>query len=81
MGVPKSVFLAHFHALPERPAKGGFVSGNYDFTAINQLLPHPIYAWMGWMCVLNPSESMFEQCKQLLQAAYDKAWQATQKKL
>ena len=39
----------------------------YDFTSSNQLMPHPIYAWMGWVCILNPTEQKFEELKPLIQ--------------
>ena len=26
----------------------------YDYTVLNQILPHPVYAWMGWISILNP---------------------------
>ncbi len=28
----------------------------YDFSAKDIIMPHPVYAWMGWICMLNPSE-------------------------
>ncbi len=34
-------------------------SSDYDFTALDQLMPHPVYGRMYWMCVLNPSDETF----------------------
>ncbi|WP_285826033.1 DUF6194 family protein [Schaedlerella arabinosiphila] len=35
------------------------------------MLPHPVYAWMGWVSVLNPSNQTLEQLKPLIQEAYE----------
>lgn len=45
----------------------------FDFTATNVIMPHPVYAWMGWICVLNPSEDTFEHMKSLIHDAYEYA--------
>lgn len=60
--ITKDTFLAHFNepALPARPAKGKIItlkSGrNYDPTVLDTLIPHPVYGWMGWVSIINPSE-------------------------
>lgn len=46
---------------------------SWDFTALDCLLPHPVYGMMYWVCVLSPSEGTFEKVKPLLQEAYDQA--------
>ena len=81
MGVSKGVYLSLFKTLPKRPAKGCFIDGDYDFERRDIVLPHPVYGWMGWICVLNPSEAKFEMCKYFLDDAYNKAMKATMKKL
>src|SRR5436305_1510122 len=35
----------------------------YDFTALDRLMPHPVYGKMYWVCVLNPSDATFETVK------------------
>ena len=55
MGLRKNTFVNMFGGIPKRPIKGGIVEMEYDFTSSNQLMPHPIYAWMGWVCILNPT--------------------------
>ena len=42
----------------------------YDFTALDTLMPHPEYAPQWWVCVLSPSDTTFEQVKPLLAEAY-----------
>ncbi len=57
--------------IPARPAAGGVVDMDYDFTALDTILPHPVYAWMGWVSVLNPSNQTLEQLKLFIQEAYE----------
>jgi len=45
----------------------------HDFTALDQLMPHPVYGRNHWVCVLNPSEATFDTLKPLLRDAYDRA--------
>ena len=73
IGVRKNTFVQMFGFLPKRPAKGCVVDMNYDFTVINQVIPHPVYAWMSWICVLNPSEETFEKLRPLICEAYEYA--------
>ena len=70
IGVRKNTFLKLFGTIPARPAKGGIVDMPFDFTATDKLLPHPVYAWMSWICVLNPSAETFENLKPLIEEAY-----------
>jgi len=43
---------------------------NYDFTEVDKIIPHPVYAWMGWISVLNPSIETFETLKTFIEEAY-----------
>jgi hypothetical protein len=45
----------------------------YDFTALDRVMPHPVYGKMYWVCVLNPSDATFEAVKPLLAEAYETA--------
>lgn len=46
----------------------------HDFTALDTLMPHPVYGAMNWVSVLNPTNETFEsKVKPLLQEAYDRA--------
>jgi hypothetical protein len=55
-------------------------SADVDFTVLDQFLPHPVYGKMFWVCVLNPSETIFQTVKQLLAEAYDLSVQKYAKK-
>ena len=60
-GIRKDTFRKLFGDLPGRPKAGGIVDMNYDFTSTNLIMPHPVYAWMGWICILNPAEDQYFQ--------------------
>jgi Family of unknown function (DUF6194) len=44
--------------------------GQHDFTALDVLMPHPVYGQNHWVCVLNPSDATFEDIKPLIDEAY-----------
>ncbi len=73
IGIRKNTFINMFGSVPTRPPKGGIVDMPYDFAKTDKILPHPVYAWMSWVCVLNPSETTFERLKPLIQEAYEYA--------
>ena len=72
-GLPKARYEALFGSTPVRPAKGGSVAGDWAFTTLDTVTPHPIYAWMGWISVLNPSADTYTRLAPLLDAAHSKA--------
>lgn len=80
LGIRKQTFLNMFTAVPKRPAKGCVVDMDYDFTQTDKIIPHPVYAWMSWICVLNPSCDTFEALKPLIDEAYEYAKEKYKKK-
>lgn len=45
---------------------------NYDFTALDVIMPHPEYAAQNYICVLSPSDATFEKkIRPLLAEAYE----------
>ncbi len=63
-------FRELFGPRPPRPAKGGVVATVHD-TKVDTLIPHPVYAWMGWVQVLSPSPRIFAGLRPLFAEAYD----------
>jgi hypothetical protein len=59
VGVSKESFAKLFGAESE-----------HDFTALDRLIPHPVYGRNHWMSVLNPGDSTFESIKPLLKEAH-----------
>lgn len=72
IGSPKEDFISMFQELPKRPRAGCVVDMDYDFTMINQWMPHPVYAWMGWVCIVNPSRDQEDVIHELLMKSYHK---------
>ncbi len=70
IGLRKETFRNLFSFIPGRPPAGGVVEMDYDFTRLDTIMQHPVYAWMAWACVLNPTEQTFEKLKPLIQEAY-----------
>lgn len=72
-GASKQTFVDLFGTVPPRPPKGETIEGAYDFSALDTLMPHPVYGWSYWLCVLNPSSETFERILPLIQAYYEQA--------
>ena len=66
IGVSKQTFQSLFGA-------GKVDVSACDFTALDTIMPHPDYAAQSWLCVLNPSDSTFQQFQPLLNEAYELA--------
>ena len=81
IGITKKTFQNLFGKLPIRPAKSQIILGDYDFTLLDKLMPHPIYGWMGWVAINNPSQQSFSNILPYLNEAYEKALNITYKKL
>lgn len=80
-GISKETFEKRFGSRPKRPPKGGAISTAHDFTLLNELMPHPIYGWMSWVQILNPTESTFEVLSPLISEAYENAVSKFNKKM
>ena len=80
IGISKAKYEGLFGTRPKRPAKGGVIDTHHDFTALNELMPHPVYGWMSWVQVLNPNESTFESILPLITDAYASAMVKFKKK-
>lgn len=79
IGLDKETFRARF-GKPKLPSGSDSVAesdanySDYDFTALDQVMPHPVYGRMYWVCVLNPSDETFAtDVRPLLAEAYERA--------
>jgi hypothetical protein len=70
LGISQSSYRSLFGPPPRRPPAGGVVASGHDFFTLDVLTPHPVYGWMSWICILNPSEASFERIKPLLAEAH-----------
>jgi hypothetical protein len=65
-------YIRRFGPVPARPEKGAAVDvGGFDVTRLNELAPHPVYAWMRWVQILSPTRDQYESLKPLLLASLD----------
>ena len=81
IGVGRETFRALFgkpklppawDSAPDNAADSNDSAGDYDFTALDRVMPHPVYGRQYWVCVLNPSTETFEtKVRPLLAEAYE----------
>jgi hypothetical protein len=46
---------------------------DFDYAALDRLLPHPVYASQSWVCVLNPGAASSAQARSMLSDAHTRA--------
>lgn len=73
IGLRKTTFQKMYGYIPARPAAGEIVDMDCDFTATDTILPHPVYAWMSWISILNPSIDTFQRLQPLIRESYEYA--------
>ena len=73
VGVGPETYRELFGPHPAQPEAGQSVATGHDFTALDTILPHPIYAPMSWISVLSPSAATFERLRPYLTEAYERA--------
>jgi len=64
MGVSKQTFQTLF-------GTNELNLSDYNFTALDVIMPHPEYVQYHFICVLSPGEETFEKLRSLLAEAYD----------
>jgi hypothetical protein len=70
VGVSRATYKSLFGTQSPRLSLDGVVDTGHDFTTLDQLMRHPIYAPQSWVCVLNPSEATLQTLQPLLSEAY-----------
>ena len=73
IGVSKATYQSLFGSPPPQPDAADVEKTAQDFTVLDQIMPHPIYGSMFWICVLSPSQATFEKIRPLLAEAYARA--------
>ena len=80
-GLSASTFASHFGPRPPRPRRGEVVQMDTDFSALDTLTPHPVYAWMGWVQVLSPTVQTWSRITPLLGEAHKRAREGYEKRM
>lgn len=71
IGVRKQTYRDLFGTPPTaRDADGVLLDTGYDYTVLDTLLPHPVYAGQHWVCVVAPGAATMEVLRTLLDEAY-----------
>lgn len=74
LGITPASFRDLFGDIPPRPAKGGVVAlDGFEVARVNELTPHPVYAWMSWVQILSPTDERFASLRPLLDEALELA--------
>jgi len=81
LGISKKTFIEVFGFIPSRPAAGNAVSMDYDFSSTDTIMPHPVYGWMAWICVINPTSDTFEKLVPLIEEGYQLCLKKYEKKM
>jgi hypothetical protein len=55
------------------PAEHAKHQSRFDYTALDRLLPHPVYGSQAWVSILNPAGRTSEQARSLLMEARARA--------
>ena len=71
LGLTVQRYEQRFGPRPTRPPKGSTVVTGHDFARLDVVMPHPVYAWMGWVQVLNPSDETFASMRPIFSESYD----------
>lgn len=72
VGLNKTRFVELFGPTLPQLGADGLIQTGHDFSALDVLMPHPIYGPMLWACVLNPNTT-WPQTAELLQEAHARA--------
>ncbi len=74
IGIGRATYRILFGAQPPRTGPSGVIDTSRDYTVLDQLLPHPVYARQYWVSILSPSAATFETViEPLLAEAYHRA--------
>lgn len=66
-------YMRLFGDQPLKPQVGHPVELEYDYDKLDILTPHPLYAYNGWLQILNPSEKHFESIWGFIMESYLRA--------
>ena len=81
LGISKESFFQLFGNKSKRPKAGQIIDMPYDFSELNRIMPHPVYGWMNWVCVLNPTRETFNKLFPLIEEGYSLALKKYEKKI
>jgi hypothetical protein len=73
LGVPRDTYEQLFGPAPRQAAGREVIDTGFDYTATDTLVPHPFYAPLHWVCVVNPGARTAVQLTGLIEQAHAQA--------
>jgi hypothetical protein len=73
LGVDRATYETLFGPAPRQPAGHEVIDTGFDYTFTDTIMPHPYYAPMHWVCVVNPGNRTRVQLASLLGNAHSHA--------
>lgn len=70
IGLTKASYESRFGTPPTERDEHGVLDTGFDYSVRDELMPNPMYASQHWVCVVNPSEAIFQAVRPLLAEAY-----------
>lgn len=70
IGLPKAVYTSRFGPAPTDRDEHGVLDTGFDYSARDQVMPHPHYASQYWVCVVTPAENTLDDVRRLLDEAH-----------
>jgi hypothetical protein len=70
VGVDRPAYEALFGPAPREAAGYGVIDTGSDYTLKDTLLPHPVYAPLHWLCVVDPGDHTRAELATVLERAH-----------
>jgi hypothetical protein len=80
-GMQRADFMQHFGAPPQRPGKGRAIAGPWNARMRGVLQPHPVYGWMCWAAISDPTSDDIVVLKSQLAIAHMRAQQVLERRI
>ncbi|TDO47873.1 hypothetical protein EV643_108187 [Kribbella sp. VKM Ac-2527] len=71
LGLTKATYTSLFGNPPAARDDAGVVDTGHDYTALDTVMPHPVYAPQHWICVLSPSDGTIDRIQPLITESYE----------
>jgi hypothetical protein len=70
IGLTKAAYTSRFGPPPANRDEQGVLDTGFDYSARDQVMPHPYYASQYWVCVVNPAANTTDDVRHLLDEAH-----------
>jgi hypothetical protein len=70
LGIGRGPYEDLFGRAPREAAGHRVIDTGHDYTRTDSVLPHPFYAPLHWVCIVNPGEATLEDLRRLTTTAH-----------